>query len=219
VPESDWGLLYNGLDLEHFRPQPDLRTEFRRRHGLNGGPVIGVACALRPGKQLEHLFAAVGRVSAPGLCLLLAGGPVPGDERYAEKLLRQGKEQLQDRLVCLGYLKELRGFYNALDVFVNTSLAETCSISVMESLACGCPVVGYPSTSVDEQVLPGGGEIVAQDRVDLLALALERWLKEPAALASARSGARHRAEETFDIRRIADQLWDEYQRILAEPAA
>jgi glycosyltransferase involved in cell wall biosynthesis len=218
VPESDWRVLYNGLDLDHFRPDPARRAEFRTLHGLGDGPVVGVACALRAWKQLEHLFEAVAIAEVPGLKVLLAGGSVPWEPAgYAEKVLAEGRAKLGDRLVHVGHLTELRGFYNALDLFVNTSRQEACSISVIESLACGTPVVGYSSTSVAEQVLPGGGEIVEQDRPDLLAKVLASWTSDPDRLVAARAGARRRAEECFDIRRLADQLWDEYEAVLAEP--
>lgn len=217
VPEADWRVLYNGLDLDHFRPDPDRRARFRAAHNLGDGPVLGVACALRERKQIEHLFDAAARIDGPGLKVVLAGGPVPGEpDGYADRLLAEGRAKLGDRLVHVGHLTELRDFYNGLDVFVNTSREEACSISVLESLACGTPVVGYPSKSVDEQVLPGGGEIVEQDRSDLLAEVLRVWAGNPARLAEARAGARRRAEECFDIRRLADQLWDEYQTVLAE---
>ena len=217
VPEADWRVLYNGLDLAHFRPDPARRADFRSAHGLGNGPVVGVACALRAWKQLEHLFEAVARADVPGLKVLLAGGAVPWEPAgYAEQILAEGRAKLGDRLVHVGHLTELRGFYNALDLFVNTSRQEACSISVIESLASGTPVVGYPSTSVAEQILPGGGEIVEQDRPDLLADALRRWVGDPARLSVARHGARQRAEESFDIHRLADQLWDEYQAVLSE---
>jgi glycosyltransferase involved in cell wall biosynthesis len=51
-----------------------------------------------------------------------------------------------------------------------------------------------------------------QDRVDLLAEALERWLANPQRLMAARESARRHAER-FDIRQIAQQLWDEYQSL------
>jgi glycosyltransferase involved in cell wall biosynthesis len=214
VPESAWALLYNGLDLGLFRPDPGLRSEFRARHGLDGALAIGNACAIRPRKQLEHLFEAAARLGRPDVRVVLAGGPVPGDEAYADRLLRDAQEKLGERFVYLGHRTELRDFYNGLDLFVNTSQAEACSISIIESLACGCPVVGYPSTSVDEQVLPTGGEIVEQDRVELLTAALDRWLVDGPRMADAKTRARARAEEAFDIRKLAGQLWDEYQTIL-----
>jgi glycosyltransferase involved in cell wall biosynthesis len=216
VPEGRWRLLPNGLDLERFRPEPTLREQFRRRHGLEEDVVLGVACALRPRKQLEHLFEAAARLPGPRLKVVVAGGPVAGDEAYAERVLADARSRLGDRLVLLGHLNELRGLYNGLDVFVNTSQEEACSISVLESLACGCPVVGYPSKSVDEQVLPGGGEMVEQDRIDLLTAALAEWSSDEARREEARRGARRRAETAYDIRRLSAVLWDEYEAVLAE---
>jgi glycosyltransferase involved in cell wall biosynthesis len=127
--------------------------------------------------------------------------------------MAQGRELLGDRLIHLGHVTDVKGFINAIDVFVGTSQAEGCSNSVLQALACGTPVVSYPSTSVDEQVLPDGGAIVPQDRADLLAEELRRWVTDPERREAGRAGARTRAESSFDIRRIADQMWDEYQQL------
>ena len=147
--------------------------------------------------------------------VLVAGGPVPGDEAYARQLLDDGRRLLGDRLQLLGHLDELRDFYSALDLFVNTSQEEACSISVIESLACGCPVVGYASRSVDEQILPEGGEIVPQDDDVALSATLARWLSDPERLRGARAGARRQAVALFDIRTLADDLWTQYRTLLA----
>jgi glycosyltransferase involved in cell wall biosynthesis len=217
VPEDRWRVLYNGLDLDHYRPDPARGAAFRAEHGLGAGPVVGVACALRAWKQLEHLFDAAARADVPGLKVLLAGGAVPWEPAgYAEAVLADGRARLGDRLVPVGHLTELRGFYNALDLFVNTSKQEACSISVLEALACGCPVIGYPSESVAEQILPDAGGVVEQDRPDLLADLIRKWVADPDRVAQARVAARRRAEEWFDIRRLADFLWDEYTAVLAE---
>jgi len=213
IDEGRWRLLYNGLDLEHFVPDAARRASFRRAHGLDGCVVIGVACALRPRKQLEHLIDAAASLAVPDLRVAIAGGPVPGDEAYSEALLEAARRRLGDRLILLGHLHELRDFYNGLDVFINTSQEEACSISVMESLACGCPVLGYPSKSVDDQILPDGGEIVPQDDISALSAALGNWLVSPARLAERRTDARRRAEHMFDIRALALQLWDEYEAL------
>ena len=54
---------------------------------------------------------------------------------------------------------------------------------------------------------------------DQLAVALARWLADPTGLTAARAGARRRAEDAYDIRKLADQLWDEYHCVLTEDAA
>lgn len=216
VPESRWRVLYNGLDMDRFRPDPELRRSFRQEHGLGDSLCIGVACALRPRKQLEHLFEAAAAIPLSNLRVVLAGGPVAGDEHYAQGLLTLARQRLGDRFVHVGHLKDLRPFYNALDLFVNTSQEEACSISVIESLACGCPIVGYPSTSVDEQVLPTGGAIVPQDDIAALAATLRELVGDSVRRAALHLSARARAAEVFAIRGLTDQLWREYEGLLGE---
>jgi glycosyltransferase involved in cell wall biosynthesis len=75
------------------------------------------------------------------------------------------------------------------------------------------------SVSVDEQILPTGGEIVPQDDRDRLVRALEKWLGDQELIQRTRRGARKKAEEMFDIRVISNQLWLEYQSLLPEAAA
>ena len=214
IPECRWRLLYNGLDMEQYRPDRAAGKEFRQKHGLQSGLLIGAACALRPGKQLEHLFEAAARLSIPGIRVVHAGRAMPGEETYAKSALEYGRRLLGERFVHLGWLENVSGFFNALDLCVNTSKEEACSISVLQAMACGTPVVGYPSISVQEAVLPGGGEIVEQDRIDQLVEALSRWLCDQVKLSAARAKARRRAEEGFDIRAIAMHLWDEYQSVI-----
>jgi L-malate glycosyltransferase len=219
IPESRWLLLPNGLDLSHYRPDENRRRLFRTEHRLDHEVAIGVACAIRPRKQLEHLFEAVGRTAAAPLKVFIAGGPMPGDEDYARNLLEWARAKLGDRLVLLGYLDELRNLLNGLDVFVNTSQEEACSISILEALACGCPVLGYPSKSVDEQVLPQGGEMVPQDDVDRLATSLRQWVADSNALSARRSGARQRVQESYDIAALSEQVWREYEALRAGTSA
>ena len=216
VPEDRWRVLPNGLDLTHFTRDEARGAAFRRDHGLQDSDLVaGVACALRPRKQLEHLVRAAAAIDEPRLKIAIAGGPVSGDEAYADALMKNARATLGNRLVVLGHLSELRGLYNALDIFINTSQEEACSISVIESLACGCPVLGYASKSVDGQILPDGGEIVPQDNVDALTAALRRWLSDPSRFSERRRNARRTAEERFDIRVVSAQLWEEYARLRA----
>src|SRR5262245_19878024 len=103
IPEKRWRVLYNGLDMDWFRPDVELRESFRDKHGLNGKCCVGVACALRPRKQLEHLFESVARLADSSVRLIVAGGAVSGDEEYSAALLRRGQDLLGGQLVYLGH--------------------------------------------------------------------------------------------------------------------
>lgn len=215
VPFDKWRILNNGIDLSYFQPDTELRSAFRNKYGLGDSPVIGVACALRERKQVQHFFSVAAKLN-PNVKVILAGGPVADELKEAQELTELGKKLLGDRLLLLGHVQDLRAFYNALDIFVNTSKEEACSISVIESLACGCPVLGYPSKSVDSQILPLGGEIIKQDDTSALLNALEKWLSSGEELKERRAGARKQAEKNFDIQSISQQLLQEYRTILGK---
>ncbi len=216
IPEDRVRVLNNGLNLSHYRVDRDAGLAFRREFGLGSRRLIGNACAIRSVKQLEHLIEA-GTQLPDEVSVVLAGGPIPSEREYSEALLQQAQARLGDRFIHVGRLSDLRPMMNALDLFVNTSQGEACSISVLEALSAGCPVVGYPSRSVDTQILPGGGEIVPQDNVGTLAVALRSWLSDSAKLDAGRAGARRRVEEDFDIANVSRQLWVDYQDLLSKP--
>lgn len=213
IPEDRWRILNNAIDLSRYVPDAALRRQFRTEYGLGERRTIGVACALRERKQVEHLFLAA-RGLPEDVAIIVAGGPVPEEREYAESLITEGRRLLGERLVYVGHLQDLRPMCNALDVFVNTSREEAFGIGVVEAMACGCPVVGYPSKAVDCVVLPGGGEITPQDDIPALTAALQQWLDDPDRIARTRITARQRVEAEFDMRQNCEVLWREYQSVL-----
>jgi glycosyltransferase involved in cell wall biosynthesis len=218
IEEHRWRILNNGINMEWYKPDSGLRESFRQRLQVGESPLIGIACALRPRKQLEHLFEAAASV-VQNPFVIVAGAPVSGDEKYADALMQRGKELLGDRLITLGHVDDLRAFYNALDLFVNTSQEEACSLSILECMSSGCPVVGYASKTVHTQILPEGGEIVPQDDLNSLRVAIESWLGDSERLALGRLGARKRIRDEFSAPSAARQLWSEYASVLKGTAA
>lgn len=214
VARDNCRVLHNGLNLERYQVDARVREDFRKEHRLEHSVALGVACALRPRKQLEHFFAAAAKLNFPNLKFVLAGGPVTGDEEYARSILEKGRDLLGTRFVYIGHVKDLRPLCNGLDLFVNTSREESFGIAVLEALACGCPVIGYDSKAVDEVILPDGGEIVPQDNIESLAAGIDKWLRHSDKLNAARRGARQQAER-FDIRHISNQLWQGYEDVLS----
>jgi glycosyltransferase involved in cell wall biosynthesis len=54
--------------------------------------------------------------------------------------------------------QELAKFYNAADFTINISDAEGFGLSVLESLACGTPVIGNLTGGITEQIINDSGE-------------------------------------------------------------
>jgi glycosyltransferase involved in cell wall biosynthesis len=217
VDSSRFVVVNNGIDNNRNKPDANLRREFREKHNVGDAVALGVACALRPRKQVDHLIKAASLISG-NIRVFVAGAAVPGDEDYARKLIANSNELLGSRLTFLGHQQDLRPLLNGLDLFVNTSQEEACSISVIESLAHGCPVIGYASKSVDCQILPDGGEITAQDDIPALAECIQRWSADPNLRLQTSANARRIATSKFDMLGNCEQVWKIYEGVLQSRA-
>ena len=161
-------VLRNGVDLDRFEPRD--RTVIRAKLGLTG-PVwltVGHLVAL---KGVHIAIAALARV--PDATLLVAGeGPEQGKLRGLVEQLG-----LHARVRLLGAIShaELCDYYNAADVLVQASSREGMPNVVLESLACGTPVVAAPFAGISELLdAPEAGEIAAQRSAEAIAAA---WLR------------------------------------------
>lgn len=125
-------IVPNIVDLERFHPRDTLPAE--RQHVVvtrNLEPLYDNATAL-------YAFAAIRR-RFPGARLTIAGsGP---DETHLHALARD--LALDDSVCFAGKLDRntMAQLYRDADVCLNPSLADNMPNSVLESLACGVPVV------------------------------------------------------------------------------
>jgi 1,2-diacylglycerol 3-alpha-glucosyltransferase len=67
------------------------------------------------------------------------------------------KENLEDRIIFTGFINwtDLHTYYNMADIFMTASLSEMHSMTVLESLLSGLPVVARKDSSYFDTVYPG----------------------------------------------------------------
>jgi phosphatidylinositol alpha-mannosyltransferase len=85
-------------------------------------------------------------------------------------------------------------------------------MTVLEAMACRCPVVAYPGGSVAE-VISDGGVLVPDGDEAALRGAVSRLVADPAYRAEMAAIARARAQH-FDLRRAVERLVSEYHAVL-----
>lgn len=198
-------VLRNGVDLQLFHPQTD-REALRRRLSIEGPTLLSVGHLI---ERKGHHLAIDAMRELPEWTLLIAGdGPM-------EKVLRQQVQtlNLQQRVRFIGRVdqQQLREYYSAADALVLASSREGWANVLLESMACGTPVVASPVDGTPEVVAqPSAGVLMH----DLSAAAIIDGVRRLAADMPARDATRTYAEG-FDWDATSQGQLDIFQRAVA----
>jgi glycosyltransferase involved in cell wall biosynthesis len=210
-PSLELVTLSNGVDLSKFRPLP--RDEARARLGWprDRRIVLAVGHLIRR-KGQHHLLAAL-PLLPPDVDVKLVGD---GEERG--RLLEQAAALgVADRVQLCGRMphEALHVAYSAADALALLSEREGWANVLLESLACGTPVVatrvfGTPEVLRD----PAIGTLLDATEPRSVASALQELLSRPADRARARAYA-----EGHSWQRTVDGMQALFERVVARRAA
>jgi len=143
-----------GTDLDRFRPAPSA-LGLRRRLGWEGKPVVIHTRAFERIYGIETLIESIRRVAErnPEVRFLLLGdGSLrPRIERFIRGHRLEGGVHLAGRVPH----ESLPDHFNESDVYLSCSLSDGTSVSLLEAMACGLPVVVSDLPSNREWVQPG----------------------------------------------------------------
>jgi len=146
--------ICNGVDTYLFKPQRD--NTIREKLGLGlGNVLVGAVGNIRPSKGYEYLLEAAKIIvdRFPQFRFAIVG---EGSGKQFNDLLELRKTlDLEDYFSFLGFEPDVPKFLNNLDIFVLSSISEGFSISTIEAMACGVPVVVTCSGGPEEIVENG----------------------------------------------------------------
>ncbi len=170
-----------GVDLELFQPVDKEIT--KQELGFGDDKIILFVGRIEPLKGIEQLLKAMPYLqNSQGLRLVIIGGDERSREEM-EKLQRLAVElNIEDSVIFLGLMKQeqLPYFYNAADVCVIPSYYESFGLVVLESLACGTPVVATDVGDFKRIIRQGRtGYVVADNEPRCLAEKIDLLLSRP----------------------------------------
>ena len=209
MKESRLVVVNNGIDLPQGGTGAPEATS--RELGFNGDHlVVGmVANYNRPVKGVGNFLDAIPAIvsAVPAARFLFVGG---GDE---EQSLREKTRSLgvEPFVVFAGYKKDIRKYYEIMDLSVLTSFSEGLSLTLLESMGYGIPIVATRVGGNPEIVKEGvnGYLVQLQDKQALVDRIVELLRNEDLRRTMGNAG-RSMVESKFQMRQVANRYLELY---------
>jgi glycosyltransferase involved in cell wall biosynthesis len=203
-------VIRNAIPVEHYRAVD--------RRGPADALVLGYAGRIDKMKRIDLLLEAFREVLAqhPGSHLVIAGeGSLKGEMQTLAMTLG-----VSHAVTWPGFRRDMPELLAGIDVYVQPSVNEGLSLSVLEAMAAGKAVV---ATNVG-----GAGEVIADGKTGILvppgssaalAAAILRLLADPAKREAMSQAGRAHVESKFGLQTMVDGYRALYDRLsAAEPA-
>jgi glycosyltransferase involved in cell wall biosynthesis len=142
-------VIYNGIDLEDFE-EGKIPALSKSKMGLAEDDfVVGCIGDVRPPKDYETLVftAQILRREMPNVRFVVAGTKTSLGEHLERLVSELG---LEEHVFFIGYRDDIREIIGCFDLYLSTSISEGFSLTVVEAMASGIPVVATRSGGPEE---------------------------------------------------------------------
>jgi glycosyltransferase involved in cell wall biosynthesis len=215
VPALSTKIIPNGVDLEVFMPAS--KEQARRKMGLL--PDLGVILI-----QGDRRDGGGSSKRAPGVLHEIIKGLEEAREMSSPSILILGGKSRRE--YSFGRLKikevpflenpaDVAFCYQAADLYVHPSTADTFPLAILEAMACGTPVVATAVGGVPEQVIDGetGYLVKPGDWAAMIDRAVPIMNKSDVREAMIKKGHK-RIKEHFDLKLLVEAHLKYYEEIL-----
>ena len=210
-PREKVRVIPNGVDIDIFQPQ-ERNTALRAELGLPAGaPVAGLVAVFREEKnhgRFLRVAQAVHNQLPTAHFLLVGDGPeLPDFEQMARDL------GIGDAIHFAGRRTDIPALLSELDLFLLTSDMEASPVSILESMACGLPVVSTRVGSISETIADGvSGYLVEKTAEDEMATRVTELLADPHKSREMGNAGRQQVVAHYSVERMVEG----YENLLTE---
>lgn len=198
IPKEHIHLLRYGRDLSIYQKNPIERETIRKKLGIpEESLVVTTMCRIDPGKGVkefaESFFLLPPEVQNNVHFIIMGEPTLSHIDSSGKKVYEKQAEDLYNWLCAYIQKPELTGrihlvpfqtnfvpYLNASDLFVLATYKETYSLSVLDAMAMGLPVIGTNSGGTPEQILNGQrGYLVEPQSAIAITNAIVKYAQNP----------------------------------------
>lgn len=142
VPPEDIVVIPNGVNIDEFHPKNReiYRDKIRNRFSIKKNDFIFLFVGnFFRRKGLRFALDAFYRLRDANARLMVVGADTP---RHQDTFVRLARDMgLKDRVIFVGHTAHVNRFYAASDAFILPTLYEAFSLSILEAMSSGLPVI------------------------------------------------------------------------------
>ncbi|RUR54173.1 glycosyltransferase family 4 protein [Vreelandella populi] len=219
VPREHVICLPHGVNINTYLPCHDAEVIRAKRKAL-GVPeeavVIGLPGRVTPGKGQDVWVKALLKLDpALDFYALSIGGTdyaSGGTESfYTELQTLIAGTPLAEKITFLGHRNDLTEILPVLDMVCIPSENEAFGLTIIESMACGMPIIGSNTGSLPELVDSASGVLVGPHDVSAWAAAIDVMVRDDAGRQAMGRAARARVEQHFSNKQHVKRLIELYR--------
>lgn len=206
--------IQNGIDLNNFNADVGNKAALKLKLGFEPSDIlIGAVGNIRPSKSYDIFLKAakILSVASEKFKFVVVG---EGNKGFSQPFLDLRNELgLGAKVFWLGFEPNVADVLKGLDIFVSTSVSEGFSISTIEAMASGLPVVVTRSGGPEDIIQHGwDGLLVPPGLPSEVADAVLLLTHDPDLKQKIRSNAPQTAKK-YSIHRTLDNYLDLYERL------
>ena len=206
-------VVYNGIEVNGFKNELDIEVRKNLLGVDKSHLVIGTVSRLSEEKDQISLIDAFSKVSQVlnNTKLIFVGDGILKKEieHYSEKV------GIGDKVIFLGFREDIAKIISTFDLFTLSSLTEGISLSLLEAMAAGKPIVATNVGGNPEVVIDGEtGFLVPPKQPDKMAEAIIKVLQNPELARKMGVAGRERIEKNFSLDRMVSDYSLLYEDLL-----
>lgn len=167
-------VVYEGVDQTELLPKSDQDIQaIKLKYNIHQDYILFVG-TIQPRKNLVNLIEAYAKLLPQNVQLVIAGGKGwMSDDIYAAP----ARLKIEDKVTFLGYIDEedKAALYSGASATALISHFEGFGLPIVESMACGTPVIASDASSLPE-VVGEAGILVPPNDVDAISSGLNEIL-------------------------------------------
>lgn len=224
-------LIYTGVNEEDFCVEKISCDEERKKYHISSErPTVLYLCRMCPEKRPFLMLEIVEKVKdrIPDIQFLVVGGG-----EYLEDLKRKAEElELSHNVIFTGRVEDTRPFYKMSDLFLLCSLKEGLSVTTLEAMIMGLPLISADVGSQYELVNEKTGKLIecradeekdfynrqnnpkeVQEYVDAICEWVDNLKRNEEQV---RAACRNKIKNGFTLRDLMCVLDEEFEHLLSE---